>query len=604
MTEGKLPIDLSDPSLSVYSRFKVNLIFIFAVLIVLLGFIQTAEGFAPTTVYTVTNTNNSGPGSLRQAIIDANNHSGEDTISFNIPTSDLNYNSSKGWWVITPTGLLPSLTDDETSIDGGLQEVNQGNTNPTGLELVIDGSSLVGSMSILTIESDRNNISNLTIANAPGPGIRIITGADTNVITNNYIGTDPNGLISWGNESGIEITSGAHHNVVDMCTISGNSSDGILITGNGTNYNKVRRSFIGLDATGNAPLPNNGDGVWITSDAIYNEIGGQYHDDEGYRNWISANKMRGVHISGAITNNNYIGHNYIGITYSGSGSPDVGNLLSGVLVENGPNSNHVLYNTISGNHNHGIFITGDSTDNNRIIKNIIGANPQLTSVIPNHHHGVAVYDEADGTFVGETPDLGNVIVGNGWSGVAVKDSRDIEIKNNLIGLTPHEASSVMGNKFYGVHITGYAFSQISYNHIANNGIHAGESGVLVDGSMAIGTSISHNSIHDNFGKGIELKNGGNLGIPAPTINTASCTTVSGITCAYCAVEIYSDRDGEGEIYEGSLGANAPGQFSFTGLIHGPNVTAITWEGTGTSEFSLPILGACYNIYMPVTYKNY
>ena len=35
--------------------------------------------------FTVTNTNNSGSGSLRQAIIDANNTPGLDMITFNIP---------------------------------------------------------------------------------------------------------------------------------------------------------------------------------------------------------------------------------------------------------------------------------------------------------------------------------------------------------------------------------------------------------------------------------------------------------------------------------------------------------------------------------------
>jgi hypothetical protein len=43
------------------------------------------------TVYTVTTTNNSGAGSLRQAIIDANANAGADTIRFNIPLTDPNH---------------------------------------------------------------------------------------------------------------------------------------------------------------------------------------------------------------------------------------------------------------------------------------------------------------------------------------------------------------------------------------------------------------------------------------------------------------------------------------------------------------------------------
>ena len=47
--------------------------------------VSTAVLAAVGTVYTVTNTNNSGAGSLRQAITDANGHAGADTIQFQHP---------------------------------------------------------------------------------------------------------------------------------------------------------------------------------------------------------------------------------------------------------------------------------------------------------------------------------------------------------------------------------------------------------------------------------------------------------------------------------------------------------------------------------------
>src|SRR5690242_14436583 len=54
------------------------------------------------TVYTVTTTANSGTGSLRQAILDANGNAGLDTIQFSI---------GNGAQVITPTAGLPAITD-------------------------------------------------------------------------------------------------------------------------------------------------------------------------------------------------------------------------------------------------------------------------------------------------------------------------------------------------------------------------------------------------------------------------------------------------------------------------------------------------------------
>src|ERR1700704_2176239 len=62
--------------------------------------------------------------SLREAINAANANPGPDTINFNIPTTDPNYNGQ--WWTIRlgPTGMdgsgvsLPALVDDGTTIDG------------------------------------------------------------------------------------------------------------------------------------------------------------------------------------------------------------------------------------------------------------------------------------------------------------------------------------------------------------------------------------------------------------------------------------------------------------------------------------------------------
>src|SRR5947207_10629491 len=61
---------------------------------------------------TVINTNDSGPGSLRQAITDANADAIADTISFSIPGS--------GVHTITPTSALPLITNPLT-IDGSTQ---------------------------------------------------------------------------------------------------------------------------------------------------------------------------------------------------------------------------------------------------------------------------------------------------------------------------------------------------------------------------------------------------------------------------------------------------------------------------------------------------
>src|ERR1700745_497126 len=81
-----------------------------------------AVGSSGAATFTVTNTNDSGAGSLRQAIINANNTAGADTITFNI--------SGAGVHTITPLTVLPMITGTVT-IDGYSQPGASQNTNPS-----------------------------------------------------------------------------------------------------------------------------------------------------------------------------------------------------------------------------------------------------------------------------------------------------------------------------------------------------------------------------------------------------------------------------------------------------------------------------------------
>src|SRR5262249_13190652 len=74
---------------------------------------------------TVVNTADSGPGSLRQALLDANAipFPAPITIKFNIPTSDPNYVASGGYSDTQPSTPLPAVTRDNLTIDGHSQTV-------------------------------------------------------------------------------------------------------------------------------------------------------------------------------------------------------------------------------------------------------------------------------------------------------------------------------------------------------------------------------------------------------------------------------------------------------------------------------------------------
>ncbi len=99
--------------------------------------------------YTVSNANDSGGGSFRQAIIDANSNNGSDTIVFSITGT------------IQPTSGLPTL-DDTT---GGTY-INAG----TSHNIILDGTN-AGNNSGLIITSGGNTISGLVINSFQQNGI-------------------------------------------------------------------------------------------------------------------------------------------------------------------------------------------------------------------------------------------------------------------------------------------------------------------------------------------------------------------------------------------------------------------------------------------------
>lgn len=260
--------------------------------------------------------------------------------------------------------------------------------------------------------------------------------------------------------------------------------------------------------------------------------------------------------------NNHIEGNFIGTDVHGSA--DLGNRCHGVSisgVEGGPGStNNVLggsnpqaRNLISGNDCVGVGI--GPTGNNKVLGNYIGTNASGIAALPNSGDGVYVYNVSNSNAIG--------------------------------GQAAGEANLIAFNGGHGVEING------------NFG--------MVDRNI-----ITRNRIHSNTGKGIALVSGGNSGLSAPVITTASATQVSGTACANCTVEVFSDIADEGAVYEGTTTANAAGNWTFTkpGGLTGPYVTATATDSQGnTSEFSTPVsVGPTptpgYRVYLPIALKRY
>ena len=343
------------------------------------GVLYSGAGAAGTVVTAldllVSSTNDSGPGSLRQAILNANSHGGTDTIAFDI--------SSGGVQTIQPTSALPTVTAsvliDGTSEPGYaavapvvvLSGTNAG-ANASGLTLAganivvqgldivsfggagidVNGGATVGAQgNFIGVGSDghtplgnsvgvkvENNASFATITgnvisdNFPGmSGIDILSGAHNVVVTGNFIGTDSTGTIAIGNDVGIDIQD-AYDNTIGGTTtpslggsggnlISGNIGDGVDITGSSATGNIVQGNYIGTTASGAAALGNNGNGVEIDGPATGNTIGGlTAMPGAGGGNVISGNTVENIDLVGG--GGNTIEGNILGLNAAGTATVD------------------------------------------------------------------------------------------------------------------------------------------------------------------------------------------------------------------------------------------------------------------------------------------
>ena len=356
------------------------------VIILILALGLCAATVEAQTVFTVTNTQDDGVGSLRDAIQDANandNGADPDRIEFAIDAAtDAGCNAQTGVCTIEPVTTLPRITAPVV-IDGLTQPGADCTTWPPTLQVELDGTT-VGGGNGLTIEAGESTVRGLVI-NRFDTGIDLIEEGG-NTIGCNLLGTDPTGTLARANLlNGLRIHEESSNNQIGGPTesernlMSGNN-DGIEITGGGTG-NVVQGNFFGTDVTGNQALPNFGDGVDI-EEADGNTIGGTAGTTPGGPctgacNLIAGNGDEGIELDGA--DENVIQGNLIGTDVSGAAP--LGNTGSGIIFFNSSNRNLIggttseEGNTIAFNGRDGLFV--DSGSGNTIEANAIFSNTEL-----------------------------------------------------------------------------------------------------------------------------------------------------------------------------------------------------------------------------------
>ncbi|HRY34141.1 MAG TPA: right-handed parallel beta-helix repeat-containing protein, partial [Bacteroidales bacterium] len=345
---------------------------------------------AQAATYTVTNTNDAGSGSLRQAILAANSNPGLDNIDFNI--------FGPGPHTITLATNLPAITE-QVYIDGYSEPGAYQATASYAAKILVtvDFNNLGTSGFVFSHASGSSTISGLSIVRATGVGSAGIYLNNSSVvnITGNFIGMYPNGA-DGGNEVGIRIAgtdnavvggSDANRNIV-----SWNDTYGILVTDVSSDEATgtiISYNYIGTDAEGKLDYGNGSDGIHVDlcdNTLINNNI-------------ISGNSGNGIYLKGDSGNSVFgtiLRTNKIGVSISDA---SLSNTSDGVLVEYCQSTTiggSTLYkNTIAYNGGNGITIIGDASSlGNQFTYNSIYLNTGLGIDLTDD--GVTANDSGDG----------------------------------------------------------------------------------------------------------------------------------------------------------------------------------------------------------------
>ena len=217
-----------------------------------------AAALARGDTFTVTNTSDSGAGSLRQAIDDANANPGADTIEFNVSGEGC----SGDVCTIKPLSALPPLTSPVT-MDGYTQAGSEPNTNASGainavLTIVISGvddPSAGDDPGFLLEPGSQGSTFKGLVLNAWFRGIWVKTAHVS--IQGCFFGTDESGMTTVGNHA-TSIYAFGDSGAATLTVGGPQPRERNLIAGRihlvGVASSRVEGNLIGTDAAGAAAI--------------------------------------------------------------------------------------------------------------------------------------------------------------------------------------------------------------------------------------------------------------------------------------------------------------------------------------------------------------
>jgi hypothetical protein len=236
--------------------------------------------------FLVTSTADSGPGSLRDIIKDANVRCA-DRVPCLVHFAIAEPVPSSGWFTIRPRTALPVVTAPLIAFDA-VTQTTIADTNPFGPEVQLDGAATAEGHGLEARGIESLSVSGLAIGNFLGNGIKGTPEKNkpfSFLIYRNYIGVDPTGHYPMPNIRGVVMEGG--RGTVAENVLSGNLRSGAFFLNVASLL--VERNRIGVPALNDDHMPNWASGVYVgsTSQGIFSQV-------QLYRNVIAHNRDFGI----------------------------------------------------------------------------------------------------------------------------------------------------------------------------------------------------------------------------------------------------------------------------------------------------------------------
>jgi uncharacterized repeat protein (TIGR01451 family) len=388
--------------------------------------------------------------------------------------------------VISP---LDSMAADPGTLRWAIGQANLGPGNTINFNIPGTGVQTISPVSALPAVTQPTTIDGTSQAGYANAPLIQISGVNA--------GATADGLVIAGGGT-----------TVQGLAINKFGGKGIRLTGLGGDV--IRANYIGTDPSGTQALANGGDGIFVADGSNSDTIGGLNPNDF---NLISGNAGAGINVNATATvTGTLIEGNLIGTDIGGA--RPLGNGGFGVNVNNAPGTvvggtAAGARNIISGNVGGGVQLgAGDGT---KVQGNYIGTDITGTRAVGNSAAGINITNGSNDTVGGTAVGAGNVISGNGGSGI---DSFSIgagndTIQGNYIG-TDITGTLAIGNRAHGIHIFGLTDVVIGGTTASARNIISGNA---QDGINTFGTSdgllVEGNYIGVDAGGAKGLGNGGN-----------------------------------------------------------------------------------------------